>query len=431
MTRRALGASAGVVAALAMASVVASREVPAGTAYIMAPAGVPRRDLEIAAWTNALDTDPESSIALAQLGGLHLQRARETGSSTDIQRAEGYARRSLALRVNRNAKTYVTLATALVAQHRFSEAEAVARRAVAYDPAVPEYRALLAEVKMELGEYEGAQPLFESLAPFTSSLSVAPRLSRWAELNGETEKAYIVLRNAVTRAAARRDIPKEQLAWFHYRLGDLEMRRGRFRRAKREFGRGLMVEPGDYRILSAMAKLALLEGKHRTAIDLAERALFIHVDPATLGILADAQAATGNREREEESIRAMEVAVRGQQGAYHRDWSLFLLDRGRRLDEVRRSAEKELETRKDIYGYDVLAWSLYRLGIFEEAATNMDRALQLGTRDPVILYHAGMIEKARGNEAAAKTHLEKALAINARFDARQAPLARETLRNLE
>jgi len=395
------------------------------------PTELADRNLQINAWGNALDADPESAIALGQLAGLHLQRARETGDRSDYIKAEEYARRSLALRVDRNAKSYVTLATALLAEHRFSDAELVAQQAVAYDPGVPQYTALLADIKAERGDYAGAKVLFDSLYRFQSMLSIAPRVARWAELNGDVQGSARILRRATKRAAGRNDLPKEQIAWFHYRLGDFEMRHGRFNRARKEFVKGLAVEPADYRILPALAKLSLLKDEPRRAIEYAERALAIRIDPAPLAILAEAHLARGDSAAAKESMTAMDIAIQGQPGAYHRAWTLFLLDYDRRIHEVHANAAGELETRKDIYGYDVLAWSEYKLGRFEEAARNMHNALKLGTRDPMLLYHAGMIEKARGRRVQARAFLQAALAVNDQFDYRGASLARASLELLE
>jgi tetratricopeptide (TPR) repeat protein len=75
----------------------------------------------------------------------------------------------------------------------------------------------------------------------------------------------------------------------------------------------------------------------------------------------------------------------------------------------------ELESRKDIYGYDAAAWAQYKNGNFEEAQMLMKQALLLGTRDALLYYHAGMIEHALGNEQAARNLLEEALAINPHF----------------
>lgn len=394
------------------------------------PKDLKGHDLQIAAYTNALEVDPESAIALAQLAGLYMQRARETGEDADYERAEEYARRSLDLRVNRNAKTFVTLATSLMAQHEFAEAEKVARLAVEYDPTIPQYRALLAEAQVELGSYEAARESFKSIAPYRSNLSIASRLARWYELSGDTDGAFRLMRRSAAAADARKDIPIEQVAWFHYRLADMEMRNGRFRRARKEFNRGLEIEPADYRILGGLAKLSLLEGDPDRAIAYAERGIALKLDPATLGILGEAFLAQGDTVAAEENLRTMEIAVRGQPGAYHRAWSLFLLDHGRKLDEVNKNAIAELSTRKDIYGYDILAWSFYKLGRNREAAENMRLALQLGTRDPVLYYHAGMIEKSLGHPREAKAFLAAALEINPRFDFFQSKIAKAALDSL-
>jgi tetratricopeptide (TPR) repeat protein len=317
-----------------------------------------------------------------------------------------------------------------MAEHRFAEAESVARLAAAYDPGVPQYQALLAEVRLELGDYAGARESLDSLYRFRSTLSIAPRLARWAELNGRTSEAFSILRAAAAIADRRLDIPTEQIAWFYFRLGDLELRNGRFNRARREFQRGLEVEPADYRILGGLAKLSLLEDDPDLAIAYAERAISVKLDPATLGILGDAFLAQGDTTAAEENFRTMEIAVRGQPGAYHRAWSLFLLDHNRRIGEVYSRAEAELANRKDIYGYDILGWSLYKLGRHAEAASNLRAALRLGTRDPLLYYHAGMIEAALGHRKEAISFLAAALDINPRFDHTQHRVARATLDSL-
>ena len=104
-------------------------------------ADIDQRDTQIRVWKIALAQDPKSAIALGQLAALYVQRARETGDDHNYTDAEQYARRSLALRTNRNGPTFVTLAAALVAQHRFAEAESVATDVAEFYPDVPQYRA--------------------------------------------------------------------------------------------------------------------------------------------------------------------------------------------------------------------------------------------------------------------------------------------------
>jgi hypothetical protein len=117
----------------------------------------------------------------------------------------------------------------------------------------------------------------------------------------------------------------------------------------------------------------------------------IKLDPATLGIIGDAYAATGDTVNAEDYFRTMEVAVAGQPGAYHRAWSLFLLDHNLRVGEVLDNVTKELETRRDIYGYDLYALALFKAGQQTKARDAIAKALSTGSRDPLILAHARMI----------------------------------------
>ena len=84
----------------------------------------------------------------------------------------------------------------------------------------------------------------------------------------------------------------------------------------------------------------------------------------------------------------LDVAVLKQPGAYHRAWSLFLLDHHRHLATVSRKIREEMKTRKDVYAYDLLAWSLHKQGRDREAADAMTVALSQGTQDPQLMNHA-------------------------------------------
>ena len=96
---------------------------------------------------------------------------------------------------------------------------------------------------------------------------------------------------------------------------------------------------------------------------------------------------------------------------------------------VHASAAKEYEARRDIHGADALAWTALKAGQLSEAQAAMKDALRLGTRDAKLFYHAGMIARAAGDDAAARDYLRRALALNPRFDPLQAVIARKALGN--
>lgn len=388
------------------------------------------RDIQITAWKKALVADPQSAIALGQLAALHSQRARETGDEAGYAEAETYARRSISIRTNRNGSSFVTLTLALLAQHRFTEADSIATELVRHEPDVPQYHAMLGEIKMELGDYEAARTAFAHLHRQRTHLSIAPRLARWHEINGRPSEARALLSQALEDAVIRRDLPREQVAWFHLRSGELELRDGRPRTARSIFVKGLVIEPNDYRLLSALARLEAAEGNARKAIAYGERAIAVRLDPLTLGTVGDAYVSIGDNPRADEYFRTMEVSLKGQPGAFHRASGLFLLDHGRRTAEVLADARSEIAVRRDIYGYDLLAWALHKSHRNAEAGEAIAQALRLGTRDALILYHAGVIAHALGRSAASRSLLAQALAVNPRFDATHPEHARLLLEEM-
>ncbi|MBC8086170.1 MAG: hypothetical protein H7Z40_02825 [Phycisphaerae bacterium] len=361
-----------------------------------------QRDEQIRVWNQALAADSVSALAMSQLAALHMQRAREGGSYDDYLQAERYARKSLATRTKRNGKAAVTLVSVLLAQHRFVDAQQVARELVNRESDIPQYRSLLGEVSMEMGDYATAGLMFDSLWTERAHLSNAPRLARWLELNNHIREAREILTAAQKEALSRRDVTNETKAWFALRVGEFELRAGRPRTAKTALLAGLEIEPNDYRLMAALARLALEDEKPRDAIEWGERAIAERLDPGTLGVVGDAYAAIGDTAKSSEYFRTLEVAVSAEPGAFHRAWSLYLLDHNLRVTEVLTKAQDELKIRKDIYGYDLVAWALHKTGRNTEAADMMRQAMQLNTPDPLLTRHQAAIMKSLPTVTAAR-----------------------------
>jgi tetratricopeptide (TPR) repeat protein len=387
-------------------------------------------EMDIVFFQGRVARDSLSARDFAELSRLFLQRARAGGGDGDLRRAETHARRSLGLRAGRNAEAFQVLASSLMGQHRFAEARSVAERLVALDSTSRPARSLLGEIQLELGAYDEARRTFGMLLTSRGDLAVAPRYARWEELRGRPAAARLLLRKAREEASRRHGMPAAHIAWFHWRLGDLALRQGRLREAEKELEAGLAVAPGDHRLLDALARAAAARGRWSEAIEYGERAIARALDPATLGLLYQAYFAAGDSAKAEEYYRAMSVTVLGQPDTFHRLWGHFLLDRGREVATVLGRAEREIQIRRDVYGWDLLAWALHRSGRPSDAREKMRHALALGTRDASLFYHAGMIEAALGRHVDARRYLETALAINPHWHPFQPAEARQMLGRL-
>jgi tetratricopeptide (TPR) repeat protein len=236
----------------------------------------------------------------------------------------------------------------------------------------------------------------------------------------------------VKKVARRNDLPREQVSWFYYRLGELELRTGNLDSADASYRRGLAIFPNDYRILGGLARLAAARGQWQSAVDFGNQAIAIQLDPATLGTISESYSALGDTTQATQYARAMTASALKQPGPIHRAWGLFALDHGTKVDAERVLAKTrvEMKTRRDIYGYDLLAWALHRQGHDVAAREAMQHALSQNTEDSQLYYHAGMIERSLGNATLARNYLDKALALNPGFNTTQARVARAALDSL-
>jgi tetratricopeptide (TPR) repeat protein len=107
------------------------------------------------------------------------------------------------------------------------------------------------------------------------------------------------------------------------------------------------------------------------------------------------------------------------------DTALFGADHAQDQDinEILARARRALAKRSTIYAKDVMAWALYQAGHYAAAYDFSRQALQLGTQDALLLFHAGMIAERLGLSTEAQSDLSQALSINPNFSIRYRDLA--------
>lgn len=419
-----LGAAAFVAAAAWWALIRPARLAAAETARNAAVARLELdiRSKDIAFYAKRAEEDPQSAEDRAMTAGLYLQRARETGDVNDYRAAERYANASLALRRVRNGKALLTYASALLAQHKFPAALAAARTLVDGDPTEARYRALYAELLVEMGRYDAARAQFDSMRGDLRTLAVAPRYARYLEVVGRTDLARSILRRAVDDARDS-DLPREQVAWFHLRIADLELRNGRLRVAQRQLNDGLLAAPEDGRLWAAQARIHALNGEWRKVLRAVER-VGDRADIATTALAGDAHAALGDSADALRCWRDAEEMARENPEPFNRQWTLFRLEHGYAQEETRALLEREIALRQDVYGWDQLAYARYLTGDLRGAGVAITEAMSRGTRDANLYYRGAMIARAQGDTVRSRMLAAHALQLNSRFHHRYVADAR-------
>lgn len=392
--------------------------------------GQPTPDDAVAFWEARVAENPDAYIELTNLGDAFVRTARYSGDVGAYERAEEAYRRAL----ERNPDYFPAgngLVSSLVALHAFDEALAIA------EPLAADGRnlvavALVGDIHAARGEYDLAEQTYGRVEQAGGGAPLLARRSQLAWVRGDVEAAIRLMREATAAADASGDF-RENLAWFRYQIGDLEYRAGDLDAAESAFSEALRLQDDAYLALAGLGRVAAARGDLDEAIGLYSRSVAIVPLPDTLTELGDVYAAAGEPENAQEQYDTVlfigELAELNE-AVYNRQLALFYANHDLQLDVALELAQRELAVRRDVYAYDTLAWALYKNGRAGEAANAMQEALRLGTRDPLLLYHAGMIQDALGNRDEARELLRQALEINPVFDVLQAPRARAALERI-
>ncbi len=404
-------------------------------------------DLRIKLWQSEVARDPVNNLSYDRLAAAYTQKARETGDISYFQLAEGSLAASLKLEATHAdaAPAYTQLAAVHLAEHRFREAGEDAERAIALMPNDLAAYPCAGDAQLEQGNYEAAARFYDRIRkPSTGSepggldhpgieFLAASHGAGLDWIRGDVAKATVDLEQAIGFARAMH-LPAENIAWTEFMLGEQFFQAGDLAAAERSEAASLEDFPRYHRALAAMGQIRAAQGRYPEAIAFYKDAIAIIPLPLYLAALGDVYTASGDTASAEKQYRTVEFIGRLNEinkQVYNRELALFYADHDRNLPEALVLARKELEVRHDVYTSDALAWALLKNGQAAQGKVEMERALRLGTVDAMLEFHAGMIDAALGDDANAKNHLERALAINPGFHVLFVPIARKTLTALK
>ena len=405
------------------------------TLLIPKPTGTDRIIRKMQAQVTAHPKDP---AAYSGLGAAFFQRARETGDVEDYQLAEQALTKSLDMVSTDLSATapLESMAEVCMGEHRFTDALDYAQKALALGSGDVSAFAIVGDAYADMGEYEKASIAYSRLQPSSTGPLEAreayAQQTRTAYLKfiaGDVDGAIAEMQSAVDEGV-QAHLPSENLAWLYFELGEFSYQAGKIPAAADAYLTALTVYPGDYRALAGLGKVRASQGKYKEAITLYQSAIAVVPMPIYIAELGDVYKKTGDSADAEKQYKLVQyIGLLGHinQVLHNRDLALFYADHDRNLEESLALARKEFEVRSDIYTWDALAWSLYKNGKLAEAKDAMAHASRLGTKDPMLLFHAGMISARLGDQAQAVTQLREALSINPQFSVLYAPAARQQL----
>jgi tetratricopeptide (TPR) repeat protein len=373
-----------------------------------------------------------SALDYTFLGELYARRGRLTGDVGTYARAEEALSRALDFYPD-DPDARALLASVRFTTHDFTGAERLAEDLLAEDPHDLGALAIAGDARLELGDYTKAAAVYDELGRrLSGAAAVSVRRARLAFLLGDPGTARRMA-GVAERSAEVGGLTGPDLAWYRSFRAQLELDAGRYRAAVGLYRAAVRLAPRYHVPRAGLARSLAALGMIDGAIRHYRRAVELLPEPAYLAALGDLYALRGDTtlaRRQYETVEVIARLARVNRHVYNRQLALFYADHDVHARDAVALAERELRSRRDVYGWDAYAWTLYRLGRYEDAGDAIDEALRLGTRDARLLYHAGMISLALGDDDRAREELHRALAISPSFDPLQAPVARRALRGL-
>ncbi len=393
----------------------------------VAAASLPPTQAVIESLTARVQADPNDPATQRDLGLALLQRVRETADPSLYAPAEASLRRALELSPD-DVLVLVGLGGLQLGRHEFALALDTGESAVEAFPDYGPAHGVVVDALVELGRYDEATTEVKRMVTLSADLPSLARLSYVRELHGDLSGAL----QAMQEAAASPGLASENTAYVTALLGNLLVANGDPDGAKVAYETALALVPNHAPSIAGLGRLAVGQGDLAAAATKFERAAAILPLPEYVIALGEVHAAAGDKDAANQSfeLARAEIALFQASGVtVDLELALFEADHG---DPARALslAEAAYARTPTVRAADAVAWALHRLGRDGAAKPHADEALRLGSRDPLLRYHAGAIAAALGDATSARRDLELALATDPGFSATGTAEARRILADL-
>ena len=384
-------------------------------------------DSRVSTLQERLKQNPNDQPAYVQLGAAYLQKARETGDPTYYTQAEGVLQRALELKPQ-DLLALVQMGALDLSRHQFHEALSLGQQAQALNSTIPIIYGVIGDAQTELGMYDQALQTVQTMVDMRPDLSSYSRASYVRELHGDVAGAIEAMQRAVPAGGPN----AENTNWTRVQLGNLYFNSGRLADAETQYGEALASYPGYVHAIAGLARIHAARREYDEAIKLYTDVVNRFPLPEYVIALGDVYEAAGRRPEAQQQfklVRAIERLYIANGVDTDLETALFEADhhQDQDMNEILARAKRALAKRPTLYANDVMAWALYQAGQYSEAYDFSRQALQLGTRDALLLFHAGMIAERLSRTAEAQTDLEQALSINPNFSIRYRDVAQSAL----
>ena len=369
---------------------------------------------------------PGDHRAWADLGFAYFVEAGVSFDQDLYRKADAAIARSLEIKPHDNVAALANGAAISASHHDFVAALEQADAALAIAPYDPIALGIRIDALTQLGRFREQMAAVRTADRRQPGVGTASRFSYAVELRGDLDRAREILMSASSTTN------RADLAHLLSHAADLDRRQGRLDAAQAKLDRALRAVPGDPDSLAGLALLDTARGDLSSAVERWRQIVETTPLPEHYIELGETLAALGRDQEAREAYDDSLAAVRTlEEGGANIDLelALFLADHGSAVDALP-LAEAEWARSKGIHAADGMAWTLHANDRNREALHYTRLATRLGTQEPSLWAHRGIIESALGMRDAARIHLQMSLAMDPGESPWQRAQARSALRAL-
>lgn len=364
---------------------------------------------KIAIAKKAIESNPKNHDAHNALALALTRRARETSDPGFYDQATEVLKESLLLAPDnfdaRRLETWIALG-----KHEFARALELARALSKSRPDDVLAYALLTDACVETGNYDEAEKAAQwALDMRPGDIPALTRAAYLRELFGDIQGSVDLMHSAYVKTAPAE---VEDRAWILTQFAHLQLLNGKPEVAEAALVDALKLFPGYHYALGNMVKVRTAQKRFDDAVSAAREFIKASPHPENFYVLGETLARAGKSDEAKAAFSDFESkALAESEGTdnANRELIFYYANHARKPAEALRIAKLEFARRQDIYTRDAYAWALQVSGNHKEALTEMEKVLAIGVRDPVLLYHAGVIAKKNGDRTQAVKYFQDSL----------------------
>ena len=391
-----------------------SKEISNSTEWVNTKAAIEGMLAKLRA--NPDDIKTKLNLALA-----YIQESRVTGNHAYYDKASLQLIDELLRKDENNFDAVCAKATVLLSQHHFSDALAEGERAVKLNQYSPFGYGILTDANVELGNYDAAVNAADRMNSIRPDLRSYSRISYLREIFGDIGGAREAMRMAIESG-----IPGlEQTEWCRVYYGKLFEMNGDLTHAQEQYMSALNNRPDYAYTLAGLARIEKSNGNFQKAIEYFNKAKIVLADYSFCEELAELYTLTNQKNKSEkeldEALKLLGANAATESQNIHghyadRELALIYLKKGDTELALKHALLEYNRRPNNIDVNQMLAGVHYQRKEFSEADKFINVSLRTHSKNPVLLYEAGLIKIKNGNRSEGIALMNEALSINPFLD---------------